>query len=378
MTDRAGAAARARATVAPARVPVPLPGTRAHDVLVGPGLHERLPDLLPLPPHARRAVLVTNATVQAMHGQRVVGGLQDAGLEVHEVLVPDGEQAKSLATLGEVYHRMAAIPLGRDDLVVALGGGVVTDLAGFVAATWHRGVAVAHLPTTLLAQVDAAVGGKTGVNLPEGKNLVGAFHHPSVVLADTATLATLPGRERRSGLGEVAKYGFIADPEVLTRLEADPVGAGAGETTLLTDLVVRSVRAKVEFVAADEREAGRRALLNYGHTVGHAIEALTDYATYRHGEAVALGMVFAARLGERLGVSAPGLAQRTVDLLVPLGLPTGGLRLDPSRVWDALIRDKKARGGVRFVLCAQPGEASLVDQPKRALIEEVLASLAGP
>lgn len=363
-------------TTAPTRIRVTPPGSRAHEVLVAPGLCERLAHLLPVPAHAARAALVTNATVQALHGQRVAAGLRHAGLDVHEVLVPDGEQAKSLDALAGVYHRLAGIPLGRDDLVVALGGGVVTDLAGFVAATWHRGVAVAHLPTTLLAQVDAAVGGKTGVNLPEGKNLVGAFHQPSVVLADTATLATLPVRERRAGLGEVVKYGFIADPEVLTLLESGPVAAVAGDVELLTNLVLRGVAVKAEIVAADERETGRRALLNYGHTVAHAIESLTDYHTYRHGEAVALGMVFAARLGERLGVSEPGLARRTESLLGSLGLPTGGLRLDPARVWEGLMRDKKARDGVRFVLCARPGRALLVEQPDRTLVDETLTTLA--
>jgi len=360
------------------RVPVALPGAQAHEVVIGPGLLGVLDDALPRPPHARRAALVTNATVAVRYGDAVIAALGRLGLAVTVVEAPDGEQAKSLGTLGTAYARLAAIPLGRDDLVVALGGGVVTDLAGFLAATWHRGVAVAHLPTTLLAQVDAAIGGKTGVNLPEGKNLVGAFHQPVAVLADTATLATLPVRELRNGLGEVAKYGFIADPEVLDLLEADPAGALAGDVDLLAEVVVRGVRVKARVVAADEREAGERALLNYGHTVGHAVEALTGYGTYGHGEAVALGMVAAARLGERLGVSESGLADRTVALLRPLGLPTGGLDLDPELVWERLARDKKARAGIRFVLCVTPGKAVLVDQPDRALVDEVLRSLAMP
>jgi 3-dehydroquinate synthase len=354
---------------------VDLPGAAAHDVAVGAGLLERLDELVPRPPHARRVALVSNAVVLGHHGDPVTAALGRAGLDVTVVPVPDGEEAKDLGTLEAVYHRFAAVPLGRDDLVVALGGGVVTDLAGFAAATWHRGVAVAHVATTLLAQVDAAIGGKTGVNLAEGKNLVGAFHQPVAVVADTATLATLPERERRSGLGEVAKYGFIADPDVLSLLEYNPRSAVEGDPELLTDIVLRSVRVKARVVAADEREAGERALLNYGHTLGHAIEALSGYGAYRHGEAVALGMVFVARLGERLGVSEPGLAERTVALLRPLGLPTGGLDLDPDLVWDALTRDKKARGGVRFVLCVAPGKAIVVDQPDRALVEEVLRTL---
>jgi 3-dehydroquinate synthase len=290
--------------------------------------------------------------------------------------VPDGEESKNLDVLASLYHRFAAIPLRRDDLVVALGGGVVGDLAGFAAATWNRGVALIQVPTTLLAQVDAAIGGKTAVNLPEGKNLVGAFHQPIGVVADTKTLATLPVRERRSGLGEVAKYGFIADVAVLELLEQRPDDAVAGDADLLAEIVRRGVAVKARIVAADERESGARALLNYGHTVGHAIEALAGYRTYRHGEAVSLGMVFAARLGERLGITEAGLAERTVALLRGVGLPTGGLRVDPARVWDLLARDKKARGGVRFVLCCRPGLAMVVDQPDRRLIDEILRSLA--
>jgi 3-dehydroquinate synthase len=346
------------------KVRVGLPGPAAHDVSVGPGLLERLAELIPPPPHARRVALVTDRTVGALYAERAAAAF---ALPVTVVEVAGGEDAKTLRSLESVYHRFAALPLGRDDLVVGLGGGVVTDLAGFAAATWHRGVAVAHVPTTLLGQVDAALGGKTAVNLAEGKNLVGAFHQPVAVVCDTSTLATLPPRELRSGLGEVAKYGFIADPQVLTLLES------AAEH--LTEIVERAVRIKARVIAADEREAGERALLNYGHTFGHAFELLTGYRTYAHGEAVALGMVAAARLGERLGVSEPGLADRTVALLRPLGLPTGGLTLDPQQVWTTMQQDKKARGGVRFVLCKRPGEALLVDQPDRALVNEVVRSL---
>jgi 3-dehydroquinate synthase len=356
------------------RVPVALQDA-PHDVVVGPGLLSQLAGLVPVPPHARKVALLTCAPVAAHYRPVVEAELAAAGLKVHVVEVPDGETAKSLSTLEAVYRRLAAIPLDRGDLVVGLGGGVVTDLAGFVAATWHRGVAVVQLPTTLLGQVDAAIGGKTAVNLPEGKNLVGAFHQPSAVIADTATLRTLPERERRSGLGEVAKYGFIADAQVLELLEREPERAVAGDAELLTDVVVRGVAVKARVVAADEREAGERALLNYGHTVGHAVEALAGYGRYSHGEAVALGMVAAARLGEALGVSEPGLAERTVALLRPLGLPTGGLALDPEQLWTALQRDKKARDGVRFVLCVRPGTAVVVDPPERRLVDEVLRSL---
>ena len=366
---------RGTSGVAPARFPVRVPGA-PYDVVVGRGLLARLVDLVPPPPRARRAAVVTSGVVAERWAPAVEHALRAAGLEVVRCTIDDGEEAKHLGTLAEVYEAFAAIPLGRDDLVVAVGGGVVGDLAGFAAATWNRGVAVVQIPTTLLAQVDAAIGGKTGVNLPAGKNLVGAFHQPSGVVCDVEVLATLPARELRAGLGEVAKYGFIADPEVLVLLERDPRAATSGDPDVLEDLVRRSVAVKARVVTADEREAGERALLNYGHTVGHAIEALTGYARFRHGEAVGLGMVAAARIGERLGVSGAGLAERTVAALRGLGLPTGGVDLDPDDVWPVLARDKKARNGVRFVLCRTPGDAVLADPPPRDVVDEALRSLA--
>ncbi|WP_370325028.1 3-dehydroquinate synthase [Euzebya sp.] len=351
-------------------------GERSYPIHVGADLLGRLDELVTWPEHARTAAVVTNGMVWELHGDVVQAALERAGLAVECIRVPDGEQAKSTDTLTALWHRFAQIPLLRDDVVVAVGGGVVGDLAGFAAATWNRGVAVVQVPTTLLAQVDSAIGGKTGINLSEGKNLVGAFHQPLAVISDVATLATLPSRERRAGLGEVAKYGFIADPVVLDLLETRPGSATAGDPDVLAEIVRRGSAVKAEVVSEDETEAGRRALLNYGHTVGHAIEALTSYDTYRHGEAVALGMVFAARLGERMGVSEAGLAERTVAVLDGLGLPTRGLRLDPRDVWDVMSRDKKARDGVRFVLSTHPGEAILVDQPRRGLVDDVLRSLA--
>jgi 3-dehydroquinate synthase len=365
----------AEPTLDTVRIPVAVPG-REHEVVVGTGLLGRLDELLPLPVHCRRAVVVTNGVVQPLYAAPVVAALERLGLDVHIVTVPDGEAAKTLEILEHVFHRLAAVPVNRDDVVVALGGGVVGDLAGFAAATWNRGVPVVQIPTTLLAQVDAAVGGKTGINLAEGKNLIGAFHQPIAVVADAATLRTLPERERRAGLGEVAKYGFIRDPAVLELLEASPRAAVDGDPGVLQEVVRRGVAVKAAIVSADERESGERALLNYGHTVGHAIETLTGYGTYRHGEAVGLGMVFAARLGERMGVTREGLAERTVHLLSALGLPTGGVHADPASVWEVLRRDKKARDGVRFVLCTEPGEAVVVDQPERRLVDEVLRSLS--
>jgi 3-dehydroquinate synthase len=356
-------------------IEVAIPGS-PYQVSIGSNLLAHLDDVVKPPSHARRAAVVSSGVPYQRFAPQVATAMERLGLDVHLVELPDGEPSKTMATLEQCCRAFARIPLGRDDLVVAVGGGVIGDLVGFAAAIWNRGVALVQVPTTLLGQVDAAIGGKTAVDLPEGKNLVGAFHQPAAVVADLDTLTTLPERQRRAGLGEVLKYGFIADPEVLHLLEARPDDAVACAPGLVGDLVGRSVAVKARVVAADERESGERALLNYGHTVGHAIEALGGYEAYLHGEAVALGMVFAARLGERLGISAPGLADRTVAALAGLGLPTGGVQLDPGRVWELLRRDKKARGGVRFVVCSRPGAAQVIDQPPVELVDEVLASLA--
>lgn len=348
-----------------------------YDVWVGRGLLADLRRYLPPGAHARRAAVVTTAAVAGHHGAAVAAALTGTGLEVHRYDVPDGEPAKSLQVLGSLYDWVASIPLGRDDLVVALGGGVVTDLAGFLAATWHRGVAVVQVPTTLLAQVDAAIGGKTGINLPSGKNLVGAFHQPAVVVADVDTLATLPARELRAGMAEVIKCGFIRDAAILDLVEQDPTGALDPGGRRLVDLVRRAVEVKARVVAADTRERGERALLNYGHTLGHAIETLTGYGRYRHGEAVGLGMRFAALVAEATDHARHGLAARTTRLLEQVGLPTTCERLDPDAVFTVMARDKKVRGGIRLVLCDRPGSARLVDAPARAVLERALAQVCG-
>jgi 3-dehydroquinate synthase len=342
---------------------------------IGAGLLDSLSGPLAAVPHARKAVVVSAEPITRHYAKRVLASLDENGLETHTVLVPNGEDGKTLPVAETVLRRFAEIPLGRSDLVVALGGGAIGDLAGFVAAVWHRGVAVLQLPTTLLAQVDAAVGGKTAVNLPAGKNLVGAFHQPVAVVADTETLATLSTRDLRSGLGEVAKYGFIDDVEVLQILERTGGAARAADPELLTELVTRSVRSKARFVVADEKESGERASLNYGHTFGHAVETLGGFSRYRHGEAVAIGLVFAARLGERVGVSDTGLADRTVQVLTGLGLPTGGVEFDRDAIWAVLRRDKKARDGVRFVLCSRPGSPRLVSGVDEEAVDEVIETM---
>jgi 5-deoxy-5-amino-3-dehydroquinate synthase len=307
-------------------VDVALPGGRSYDVLVGPGARHRLLEVLPVGAH--RAAIVT---------QEPVGVTVDAGVEQRTFLMGDGEEAKCLETVEELCRAFSRWGLTRSDVVVAVGGGVVTDAAGFAAAVYHRGVAVVHVPTTLLGQVDAAIGGKTGVNLPEGKNLVGAFWQPAAVLCDTDVLTTLPPREYRSGLGEMAKYAFLG----VDRLPDLP----------LDEAVAACVRCKAEHIAADEREtSGKRALLNYGHTLAHALETAGGY-DLRHGEAVAVGLVFAARLARRLGrVDDATLAehQRVVGGYgLPTEVPAGQ---DPAELVRLMGRDKKAVDGLTFVL----------------------------
>ena len=356
-------------------VGVPLPD-RPYDVVIGHGILERVGEWAVLPPAASRALLVTQTTVlDAGHVEPVTSALQARGVDVHRHIVPDGEAAKSVGVLEGLWHAAAEIPLSRSDVVVAVGGGVVGDLAGFVAATFNRGIAVVQVPTTLLAQVDAAIGGKTGVNLPHGKNLVGAFHQPSCVVGDVATLATLPSRILREGFGEVVKYGLIADPSLLDLLEKAPEITTGGDPALLTEVVTRSARVKAGIVAADEREGGVRAHLNLGHTYGHAVESLTGYEHVLHGEAVAIGIVVALRLGTRIGCTPPSVAERGEALLASLGLPIRGPRLDRAAVWTTMGRDKKAgRGEVRFVLLDDVASPVVVT-PERGDVDAVLDQL---
>jgi len=254
-----------------------------------------------------------------------------------------------MQVFGTLLHQLASQEAHRDDVVIALGGGTVGDLAGFVASTYMRGVRLVQVPTTLIGQVDAAIGGKTAVNLPEGKNLVGTFYQPLAVLCDVTTLSTLPDRDYRSGLGEVAKYALALEPELLELLEGDLGPIVDREPGALEALVARCVRIKASTVAADERDVGARMFLNYGHTLGHALERLEAFAGRSHGEAIAVGMVFAARLAESRGLAAEGLSGRTIRLLTSLGLEVDGA-LPPVRdILSAFRMDKKFHGGVRFV-----------------------------
>jgi 3-dehydroquinate synthase len=325
-----------------------------YDVVIGRDLLAQLPATLP----GARRVLVVHSPVLGAGAGAVAATLRDNGFEVVAAEVPDAEAAKTAEVLAGLWTRLGRAGFTRSDAVVGYGGGAVTDLAGFAAASWLRGVRVVQLPTTLLAMVDAAVGGKTGINTAEGKNLVGAFHPPAAVLCDLAALDTLPAADLRAGLAEVVKCGFIADPAILDLIEADPVAAQDPAGRALPELVERAVAVKADVVTRDLTESWLREILNYGHTFAHAVEQVEGY-TWRHGEAVSVGLCFAAELGRLAGRTPDPLAARHSSVLAELGLPLGyrGDRWPP--LLDAMRRDKKTRGDLlRFVVLdglAQPG-----------------------
>jgi len=355
------------------RIAVATP-TASYEVLVGSKIIGHLAGLTPGIERAEQAFVVTHPELADI-ANHCAGGLEDAGLRVHVLKAPSGEPTKSLATAGRLSEELAELAAHRNDLVVAVGGGVITDLSGFVASTFNRGMPVVHVPTTLLAQVDAAIGGKTAVNLPQGKNLVGTFHQPRLVLCDVAVLETLPLAELRAGMAEVAKYGFISDPELLEVLESKAGDLLHWEPHLLADVVARSVEIKAEVVSADERELGGRAVLNYGHTFAHAIEHAAGYEGIRHGEAVALGMMAAAHLARGLGRIGEGVVATHRRVLHALELPVTA-SLDYDTLHEAWLRDKKYQGGVRFVLLGDLGRAEPgITAPKEA-VEEALKRLS--
>jgi 3-dehydroquinate synthase len=337
-------------------VPVGL-GARAYEVVIGEGLlAEAGARIAPLARRGRLAV-VSDETVWRLHGPTLAAALEGAGLEVFPVVVPPGEQTKSFEGLADVTDRLLALELDRGDLIVAFGGGVVGDLTGFAAAIYKRGVDFVQIPTTLLAQVDSSVGGKTAIDTPRGKNLVGAFHQPKLVLADLSVLGALPDREMRAGYAEVIKYGLLGDFAFFEWLEANGAAVLAREPAALAHAVARSVEMKAEIVAEDEREQGRRALLNLGHTFGHALEAETGYGdALLHGEAVAAGQAQAFRFSAAQGLCSAQDAQRATAAIAAAGLPT---RMDeiPGAPFaaDQLVRhmaqDKKAEAGkLTFIL----------------------------
>ena len=347
---------------APIRIPVGL-GERSYDVLVGPGVRHLLAGALVecLPAAPRRVAVVT---ADGIDTDVDVGEAVGA---VERIAIPAGERFKTLATVEELCRRFARFGLTRGDAVVAVGGGQVTDVAGFAAAVYHRGVPVAFVPTTLLGQIDAAIGGKTGVNLPEGKNLVGAFWQPSVVLCDTEVLASLPPAEYRSGLGEMAKYHFLPSGD------SAPIDAAAMAGLPIEERIARCVRLKAEIVASDERESGRRMLLNYGHTLAHALEIAGGFGL-RHGEAVAVGLVYAAEVALRLGRIDGGRVAEHRQVVSAYGLGTSlPAGTEVGELIDLFGRDKKAVGGMTLVLDGPRGPEPVRGVDRRVLAEALEA-----
>ena len=346
-----------------------VPGSHRYPVITGPGTSALLARYLPAGATKAFVVFPGSLSPQATSLRQELEG---AGLETHLFAHVDGEDAKDLKTAAAGWDALGSARVGRGDLVITLGGGVTTDLGGFLAATWLRGIPVIHVPTSLLAMVDAAIGGKTGIDTGAGKNLVGAFYDPIAVLADLDYLTTLPPEEYVAGLAEVVKAGFIADPAILSALSADPQVARSPEARVLAEVVGRAVAVKAKVVGGDRLERGQREILNYGHTLGHAIEKVENYRV-RHGEAVAIGMVFAAALAERLGLSPPGTAQAHRQVLGRVGLPTH-YEGDVEALLEAMTADKKVRGGaLRFVLLQDgaPTVVAVEEASLRDLFEEL-------
>jgi len=343
---------------------IPVAGQAPYEVLVGRGLLGELPPLLV----GATRVAIIHPRALATTAQSVRADLLRVGFEAHAIEVPDGEDAKTLSVAGFCWDVLGQAGFTRSDALVGLGGGTTTDLAGWVAAAWLRGVRVVHVPTTLAGMVDAAVGGKTGINTDRGKNLVGAFHPPAGVLCDLSTLATLPRPDYVAGLAEVVKCGFIADPAILDLIEADPVAATNAGNPAERELVERTVRVKAHVVSEDLTEKGLREILNYGHTLAHAIERAEDYR-WRHGAAVSIGLVYAASLGRLLGRLDAATAYRHRAILTSLGLPTTYRPDAFPALLDTMRVDKKARGNrLRFVVLDGIARPSTVDDPDPAVL----------
>jgi len=366
--------------IAPARQRVEL-GVRSYDILVGEELLAAAGPLIRPMLHQDRVFIVTDATVAGLHLATVERSLVDAGLACETIVLPPGEQSKDFAHLEQLAEDLLERKVERGSTLVALGGGVIGDLTGFAAAVLLRGIDFVQLPTTLLAQVDSSVGGKTGINTRHGKNLVGSFHQPRLVLADTEALSTLPRRQLLAGYAEVVKYGLLGDPEFFVWLEGHGAAAIDGDPEARRHAVLTSCAAKAAIVADDERESGQRALLNLGHTFGHALEAETGYGDeLLHGEAVAIGMVLAFDLSVELGHCPPEDAARVRRHFAAVGLPTG-LEALPARVWSPrnliahMSRDKKVRDGrVTFVLVRGIGDAFVRADVDPVAVETLLAA----
>lgn len=351
-------------------------GDRSYPIVVGTHLLHRVAEWLEVEKLSKRVVIITHPRLKALYGGLVASGLLDYQLKPSFIMVPEGEETKSLEEAGRLYGELLERKIDRRTALIALGGGVVGDLVGFVAATVLRGVPYVQVPTTLLAQVDSSVGGKTAVNHPLGKNLIGAFYQPALVVADLLTLLTLPVEEYLAGLAEVIKYGVIADRAFFEFLEERTEAVSSYDLEALEHIVLTSCAIKSLVVQQDEREAGLRAILNFGHTIAHAVEAVDAYKQTKHGLAVSMGMACAARLSAAVGACTSEEAERVVSCLESYGLPTRLPPMEPDELWETMTRDKKVQGDkVRLVIMSSIGEVSLSDDvPREAVLEALAAS----
>ncbi|MBD1899626.1 3-dehydroquinate synthase [Trichocoleus sp. DQ-A3] len=330
----------------------------------------------------KKVLVVSNPEIFRHYGQEAIASLKEAGFDVTELTLPAGERYKTLDSVQKIYDATLENRLERSSTLVAVGGGVIGDMTGFAAATWLRGINFVQVPTTLLSMVDAAIGGKTGVNHPQGKNLIGAFHQPRLVLIDPEVLKTLPVQEFRAGMAEVIKYGIIWDADLFEQMERSPYldSLPSLDAGLLQEILARSCQAKADVVSKDEKEAGLRAILNYGHTIGHAVESLTGYRVVNHGEAVGIGMVAAGQIAVNLQMWDKADAQRQDALIQKAGLPTQlPAGLDIEAIIETLQTDKKVKAGkVRFVLPTQIGAVTVTDQVPSDVIRQVLQGMLTP
>jgi 3-dehydroquinate synthase len=361
-------------------IPVLLPQNAYNIVLSAGGvasLGQFLSDhTLISPALGQKALIASNPQIWKHYGETVLQSLQQAGFNVQHCILPAGERFKTLRSVEKIYDAALNHRLERGSFLVALGGGVIGDMTGFAAATWLRGISVVQVPTTLLSMVDASIGGKTGVNHPKGKNLIGAFHQPRLVLIDPDTINTLPPREFRTAMAEVIKYGVIWDAELFSKLEAHPHlnQRKSLSSEFLLEILQRSCQAKVDVVSQDEKEAGLRAILNYGHTIGHAIESLTNYRVFTHGEGVGLGMLAIGQIALDMGLWDKDCAARQYQLIQKVGLPTQLPETFPNEaVLDLLLSDKKVKSGkVRFIMPQSIGKVDITDQVPPDLIMNAL------
>jgi 3-dehydroquinate synthase len=352
-------------------------GSRSYRIVVASGALQSVGQRLRELRLGSRAALVSDGAIMRLYGKTVVTSLEAEGFTVTTIEVPEGEAAKTLAVAEHCWDRLLTAGLDRTSTVMALGGGAVGDVAGFAAATYMRGINFVQLPTTVLAQVDASIGGKTAIDHPLGKNMIGAFHQPRLVVVDPAVARTLPEREFRSGLAEIVKHGIVLDADYFAELERDLAPLAARDLGVLERIIGGSCRLKASVVERDEREAELRHVLNYGHTVGHALEAATGYARYAHGEAVSLGIVAEARLARRLGIADDETTARQERMLETLGLPVRAPSIDVEPIVSAMARDKKAKDGrVPFVLAPRIGAFRIVYDIPTAEVRAVIASLA--